>query len=67
MINIKANGKDYELAEALTIAKFIENCGYKPQRCVVEFNGRAMRLEEFADILLQEGDVLEIMSLVAGG
>lgn len=66
-MKIIVNAKEYQVEKAMTISSFIEDFGYKAQRCVVELNGKALRYAEFANVQLADGDVLEVMSLVAGG
>lgn len=66
-MKITANAKVYELSENTAVAEFIRSTGVEPSRCVVELNGRALRFEMFKDLILREGDVLEIMNVVAGG
>ncbi len=67
MIKIIANSKEYEVKPPMSVAQFIQAFGFNPQKCVIEMNGKAMRYLHFSNVLLKEGDVLEIMSLVAGG
>ncbi len=64
---ITANSKSYEIENGETVSAFIERQGNDPRRCVVELNGVAMRFENFKDVALNDGDVLEIMRVVAGG
>lgn len=66
-MTITANSKPYSVQDGTTVSAFIEQMGENPKRCVVELNGDAMRFEQYKDILLKEGDVLEIMRIVAGG
>ena len=66
-MTITANSERYELEEVKSVSVFIEEMGENPKRCVVELNGDAMRFEHFKDILLKDGDVLEVMRIVAGG
>lgn len=66
-IKIKANGKDYSIDDEQTIGGFIEATGTNPRRCVVEYNSKPLRYADFAQIVLCDGDVLEIMEIVAGG
>ncbi len=67
-MKITANARDYDIEDgAPTVSKFIESLGLDASRCVVELNGRAMRFESFKDVPLKDGDVLEIMQIVAGG
>ncbi len=64
---ITANSKRYEVSEGETVSSFIESRGTDPRKCVVEINGVATRFENFKDTPLRDGDVLEIMRVVAGG
>ena len=41
--------------------------GLNPKKCVVELNKKALKFSEFENLKLNGGDVLEILSLVAGG
>ena len=66
-IKITANGKKFEIASGQTVAEFARALGLNPQRCVVELNQKALKFADFENKTLQEGDVLEILSLVAGG
>lgn len=66
-INIQANGKITPVDEGKSIEAFLLSLNMSPQRCVVEINGKAKRFSEFAEIVLQDGDVLEVMTIVAGG
>ncbi len=66
-MKITANSKTFELEQTKTISEFIKSLDISPERCVVEYNGKALRFAQFADIELREGDKLEIMKVVAGG
>lgn len=66
-IKITVNGKTLETAEGNTIEALALELKLKPQRCLVEYKNAAMNYERFKDIVLKDGDTLEIMSLVAGG
>ena len=66
-MKIIANSKVFEKPENLTVSDFIKTIGADPRRCVVEYNGKAMRFAQFENIELREGDRLEIMKVVAGG
>ena len=66
-IKIKVNGRDFETTKGNSIEALALELKLKPQRCLVEYNGKAMNYEQFKDIVLKEADSLEIMSLVAGG
>lgn len=66
-MKIKANGRIYEVGGRKMLVDFILEFSLKPERCLVEYNKRALRFKDFKDIALKDGDELEIMSLVAGG
>lgn len=66
-MKIVANSKELDVEEQTTISKLISSLGKNPMRCVVELNGKALSYSKFCDIILQEGDKLEIMQIVAGG
>lgn len=66
-IKITLNGKQIEINANTSIENLAFELKLNPQRCLVELNGIAMNFNKFKNILLNDGDTLEIMSLVAGG
>lgn len=66
-IKITANGKPFEISEGKTISEFAKDMGLNPKKCVVELNKKALKFSEFENLKLNSGDILEILSLVAGG
>lgn len=66
-IKIRANGGEYSADDSQTVADFIESLGINPRRCVVEHNSKPMRYDDFSRAALSDGDVLEVMQIVAGG
>ncbi len=67
MIKIQANGKSFEVTEDTPLPSFVESLGLAMPRVVVEFNGEAKTPQEAAQVVLQDGDRLEIVKIVAGG
>lgn len=66
-INIVANGEDYEVAFGTLLPDFLQHQNLSVDRVVVERNGHALSPSEALHVVLQEGDVLEIVRIVAGG
>jgi sulfur carrier protein len=66
-IAITANGRRYEVAAEQTLGAFLESVGQKPRLVVVERNGQALTPGEARTTTLADGDVLEIVRVVAGG
>jgi len=67
MSQVIANGKPVEAALPCTIEQFLLAQGLLPRSVVVEHNGQAVAPSEFATRLLQAGDRVEIVKIVAGG
>lgn len=67
MINVTANGKPFSLAEAARLDDLITQLDLAPRNVVVEHNGTALTPAEARQCVLQEGDRLEIVRIVAGG
>lgn len=67
MLTIVANGKSREVPEGSTITDLLDDAGWKPQWVVVERNGEPVERGAFGDVVLNDGDTLEIVRAVAGG
>lgn len=52
---------------ACTVEALLESLNMKGKPVVVELNGHALAPGEFAHSEITEGDVVEIISIVAGG
>jgi sulfur carrier protein len=62
-----ANGKPLATELPCSLAAFLQAQSLLPRSVVVEHNGQAVAPSEFAARLLQPGDRLEIVRIVAGG
>lgn len=67
MVKIRANGESREVASGTTLENFVLSIGLTPLRCLAELNGQVIPQTCYADTLLKDGDVLEILQIVAGG
>jgi len=66
-ISITANGQRYDAPVGQALDAFLESVGQKPRLVVVERNGQALTPGEARAATLSDGDVLEIVRIVAGG
>jgi thiamine biosynthesis protein ThiS len=66
-MEIKANGKTYELEQGATLTDFLKDKGFAPEKVVVSVNDKVVQPEEYTSIELNDGDNLNIMSFVGGG
>ena len=66
-MRLAVNGKQREVEGAPTIRAFLELNEINPQLVAVEHNGEIIRRERLAEVVLHEGDTLEIIHVVGGG
>lgn len=67
MITLTVNGKPRELPAPMGLTEFLQLLEVKSPFVAVGYNGEVVDREEFGLVLLQEGDVLEIVRPVGGG
>jgi len=66
-MRIHVNGQDRELDAPATLADLIENLQFNPKYVAVEVNEQLVPRHRYASTPLQEGDRIEIVTLVGGG
>jgi len=66
-MTLRINGEDRAGVQAATVAELVAELGLPAQVILVEHNDVALRRAEWAESLLQEGDRLEMIRIVAGG
>ena len=67
MLDITLNGKPEAVEEGSTVSGLLESKRVNLGRVAVELNRRSLRRDEYATILLAEGDALEVVTFVGGG
>jgi sulfur carrier protein len=67
MITLTVNGKARELEDALTLQRYLESLGVNLQFVAVAYNGQVVDRAEFGNLVLKQGDDLEIVRPVGGG
>ncbi len=65
--HVIANGTSIPAAVPMSLEDFLVARGLPPRSVVVELNGEAVAPSEFSARLLNSGDRLEIVRIVAGG
>lgn len=63
---VKINGENLDVA-GKTLAEYLAGTSYDPKRIAVERNGDIVPKAQYAKTLLQDGDVIEVVSFVGGG
>ena len=65
-IAVRVNGKEVRLKET-TIEDLVAAKELPPASLVVEYNGRIVKQADWSQVLLGQGDVLELLNFVGGG
>lgn len=63
---VKINGTELDIA-GKTVAEYLETTDYNRSRIAVERNGEIVPKSEYDSTLLNDGDVIEVVSFVGGG
>lgn len=63
---IRINGVDIDKTE-ISLMQYLEENSISPQRIAVELNEEILSKANYADTVLKDGDVVEIVNFVGGG
>ena len=66
MFMVKINGKSLDV-DGKTITQYLEQTDYVLQYIAVEQNGNIIPKSTYDEVVLKDGDTLEIVSFVGGG
>ena len=66
MITLWINGAQ-ESRAACTLLELVQEKQLAPERVVLELNGAIIKRPQWSEMVLQEGDALEIVCFVGGG
>ena len=67
MPEISVNGEKMKIKEGQTIDALIQQLGLDSKWVVAELNHKALTKKEYAQIILSDGDSLELVRAVSGG
>lgn len=67
MIAVTINGKPVQLESSVSLEQFLDERNVNTKFVAVAYNGNVLQKEDYSDIVLNEGDVLEIVQPVGGG
>jgi thiamine biosynthesis protein ThiS len=66
-LSIFVNGQARQVGAATTVGELAASCGLDARRLLVELNHETLAREEWPLRLLQHGDRIEFIRVVAGG
>jgi thiamine biosynthesis protein ThiS len=69
MITLTVNGRPREVDAPIGLVDFLVANDIDPERVrvAVAYNGEVLRREEYSQVILKNGDSLEIVRMVGGG
>lgn len=67
MIRLTINNEEHQAEDGLSVRELLEQLDLTGQYVAVERNREIVPYQTFAATTLQDGDVLEIVTLVGGG
>lgn len=66
-MTVTLNGSPSEVTEGIKLVDLLHERGLHPSSVLVEHNGVALHRSELENVVLREGDVLEVLRVTAGG
>lgn len=63
---VKINGNATETA-GKSLAEYLATTDYDPKRIAVERNGEIVPKAQYGEVILKDGDTVEVVSFVGGG
>ncbi|MEO0478666.1 MAG: sulfur carrier protein ThiS [Planctomycetota bacterium] len=66
-IAIRVNGEERSVEPGTTVLDLVTLLGLEGRPVAVERNQAVLRRAQHAEVVLQDGDVLEVVTLVGGG
>jgi thiamine biosynthesis protein ThiS len=67
VVVITLNGERYELQEPLSVIDLLARLDIDPRRVAIEHNLTIIRRQTFSEVVVQDGDTVEIVNFVGGG
>ncbi|WP_088240763.1 sulfur carrier protein ThiS [Calothrix rhizosoleniae] len=66
-ITLQVNGEARSLPAPMVFPDALQQLGFNPRMVAVEYNGEILHRQFWAQTTVQEGDCLEVVTIVGGG
>jgi len=66
-MRINLNGKEKEIAEATSLTDLIDELKLKDSPIVAEICGKIIKPEDYSVLILEDGNIVELIRFVGGG
>ena len=67
VMNITLNGEQFELDHPVSVADLLVRLDIDPRRVAVEHNLAILKRQRFPEVVIADGDRVEIVNFVGGG
>ena len=67
MSNLTVNGKPRPIDDTMDLESYLDSFGLDLKHVAVGYNGDVLKREQYPEVILQDGDFLEIVRPVGGG
>ena len=67
LVEITLNGERYELEQPLSVIDLLARLDIDPRRVAIEHNLSIIKRHTFSDVIIGDGDTVEIVNFVGGG
>lgn len=66
-ITLVVNGETKSCTEQTPLPDLLQQLGFNPRLVAVEYNGEILHRQFWADTKVQQGDAIEVVTIVGGG
>jgi thiamine biosynthesis protein ThiS len=66
-MRITVNGNEQKITDRTSIAALLKSVDVDPEQVVAEHNGQIISPENYGEIYLSDGDIIELIQFVGGG
>jgi thiamine biosynthesis protein ThiS len=66
-VQITLNGERFELDQPVSVTALLARLDIDPRRVAVEHNLEIIKRQRFPDVVVSDGDTVEIVNFVGGG
>lgn len=66
-MEITLNGKPREVGDGITVQQLLEQLALQPARVAVQVNMDIIKRERYGEVTVEPGDVIEVLTFMAGG
>ncbi|MGF1488531.1 MAG: sulfur carrier protein ThiS [Prochloraceae cyanobacterium] len=66
-VDITINGKKYNCSTGTKLPTLLADTGFNPRLVAIEYNGEILHKQYWSQTMLNQGDRLEVVTIVGGG